>query len=82
MKLIVDVANYKIESCKRRKEEGINEWYHNMILDGVPLEDELEKIKEELQDEKESYISAVGKCGFTEGITFAIETIDEYIGDL
>ena len=54
MKLVINVDKYKIEACKRRKEEGQNAWYHDMVLNGKPLEKEivkeLEKIKEEINN--------------------------------
>ena len=63
MKLVINVDNYKIEACKRRKEEGQNAWYHDMVLNGKPLEKEivkeLEKIKAEIA---ESFSSSVSDC--------------------
>ena len=44
MKLVINVDNYKFEACKRRKEEGQNAWYHDMVLNGKPLEKE--RVKE------------------------------------
>lgn len=49
MKYIVEVEKYKWESCKRRAEEGQNSWYHDMILEGTPLEKEAENIKRDLK---------------------------------
>ena len=83
MKLIIDISEetYKA-TCNGSMLPPDVKNVVDAIKNSTSLEDEFEKIKTELRDEKESYMSEIGKCGFTEGITFAIETIDEYIGDL
>ena len=81
MKLVIDIPNEAYSRLLEEQHLPNRLDIEYFIVHGVPLEEKLANIKTELQDEKESYISEVGKCGFTEGITFAIETIDEYIGE-
>lgn len=50
MKLVINVDNYKIEACKRRKEEGQNAWYHDMVLNGKSLEEEIVKELENMKN--------------------------------
>ena len=57
MKYIVNVEKYKIESCKRRLNEKDNGWYHDMINEGRPLEDELEDIKKEMMDKMTQHLN-------------------------
>ena len=52
-KLIIEVDDYKLESCERRAAEGLNAWYHDLILNAKPLETELEEIKAEMDEYKE-----------------------------
>ena len=85
MKLVINVDNYKLEACKRRKEEGQNAWYHDMVLNGKPLEKEivkeLEKIKEKINLEdvncqyEDDYV-------YSGGLQKAIEIIDNHISEL
>ena len=37
MKIIVEVDEYKIESCKRHVEERYGSWYDEVIAKGTPL---------------------------------------------
>ena len=89
MKLVINVDEYKIESCKRRKKEGWNEWYHNMILEGKPFNDELvkelEKISVEIQKEN-NYNPEINQteyiCGTNQAYKNVISIIDKHIAEL
>lgn len=77
MKLVINVDNYKIEACKRRKEEGQNAWYHDMILNGKPLEKEiakeLEKVKAEIKKIRSKQNCSCSDC---------LDIIDKHISEL
>lgn len=64
--------------------DDINFMYNNaMMKDSLErhiddlLESEFEKIIDELETEKKNYIKVVGRCGYTEGIGYAIQTLNE-----
>lgn len=85
MKLVINVDKYKIESCKRRKEEGWNEWQHDMILEGKPFNDELvkelEKIKAEIEDIRLSEENV--DSNWCAGLKYVNnKIIDKYISEL
>ena len=64
--------------------DDINFMYNNaMMKDSLErhiddlLESEFEKIIDELETEKKNYIKVIGRCGYTEGIGYAIQTLNE-----
>ena len=49
MKLIIDVPEGNYKALKKMSSFNLGV-YHEMILNGIPLEEELQKIKDEIQD--------------------------------
>ena len=90
MKYIVDVDDYKIKSCKRKVQEKYASWYDEMVANGIPLEEELEKIKAEIEEKQEEVIGINQKANFQYendygmyyGYESSIGIIEEHIKEL
>lgn len=84
MKMIIDITKQEYNECKNLFNMVYQEGYLNYnlntslimyIANGTPLEKIIERAIDELETEKKNYIKDVGKCGYTEGIGYAIQIL-------
>ena len=82
MKLVIEV---KEEDYKRYKEDKVCS-YASAVLDAVPLNEVLDKIRAEIANEllnaenESRYTQDDIDCGISVGLKRALDTIDKYIG--